>query len=94
MEDKKKVGLIVTIVTVLLCGCPGLCALVFGAMMAAGRNLEQYGWEVEGNPAAVGIPAICVGIIFVLIPIAAGVYTLMQNKKAAEVEKVDVPPAL
>ena len=72
----------------------GLCALVFGAMMAAGRNLEQYGWEVEGNPTAVGIPAICVGLIFILIPIAAGVYTLMQNKKEKVVEEVEVPPAL
>lgn len=92
MEDKKKVGLIVTIVTVLLCGCPGLCGLVWGGMMVFLPNVE--GAEVTGNPLAVGIPAICLSVIGILIPIAAGIYTLQQKKKAEAVIDVDVPPAI
>lgn len=92
MEDKKKVGLIVTIVTVLLCGCPGLCGLVWGVMMVAVPNFE--GAEVTGNPVAVGIPAICLSIIGIVIPIAAGIYTLQQKKKEEAVEEMEVPPAI
>ena len=96
MDDKKKVGLIVTLVTVFLCGCPGLCGLLWGTIMVAVPSMDNA--EVTGNPVAVGIPAICLSVILILIPIAAGVYTLMQKKKAdefqAEVEDLEVPPAI
>ncbi|MGD2026381.1 MAG: hypothetical protein PVI99_01075 [Anaerolineales bacterium] len=95
MEDKKRVGLIVTIVTVLLCGCPGLCAIAFGAMVSTmGYDLENWGWDVSGNPQAVAIPAICIGALMVLIPVAAGVYTLVQSRKEKQIEDVEVPPAI
>jgi len=97
MEDKKKVGLIVTIGTVLLCGCPGLCALATGTLFSFGYDLENYGFDVSGNPQAVAIPMICVGALMLLIPIAAGIYTLVQSRKAAEnkdIEDIEVPEPL
>ena len=95
MQDRSRVGLIVTIVTVFLCACPGLCAIVFGATVSTmGYDLENYGWDVSGNPQAVAIPAICIGTLLVLIPLAAGVYTWTQSRKKAEIEDVEVPPAL
>ena len=33
MQDKQKVGLIVTLVTAFTCACPGLCAIAFGVML-------------------------------------------------------------
>ena len=95
MQDRKKVGLIVTLVTVFLCGFPGICALAFGVMVSTmGYNLENYGWDVTGNPQAVAIPAICIGAIMVLIPLAAGIYTFVQSRKTAETSDIKVPPAL
>lgn len=94
MEDKKKLGLIITIVTVLLCGCPGLCAMAFGAMMAMGNNLENYGWDVSGNPTAVGIAFLCLSVVMIAIPVAAGIYTYMQSRKEKVVEDIEVPPGL
>ena len=95
MEDKQKVGLIVTIVTVLLCGCPGLCAIVYGTMMATSSS---WATEVTGNPEAFGIPSICIGAIMLLIPIAAGIYTIMQRRKKNDLEVVEedieIPPAI
>jgi len=92
MQDRKKVGLIVTLVTVFLCGFPGICALAFGVFFSF--DLESFGWNVTGNPRAVAIPAICIGAILILIPLAAGIYTFMQSRKTAEVSDVEVPPAL
>ena len=94
MDDKKRIGLIVTIGTVLLCGCPGLCILASGALFSFGYDLENYGFDVNGNPQAVAIPMICVGVIMLLIPLAAGIYTVMQNRKMREVEDIDVPDPL
>lgn len=92
MEDKKRLGLIITIVTVLLCGCPGLCSLAFGAMTAAG-NVDVG----SSSPAWVGIFTLCVGLMMIAIPVAAGIYTLMQSRKEKDIENIEdieVPPAL
>ncbi len=97
MEDKKKLGMILTIAAVLLCGCPGLCMIIGGATFAQGYNLEQYGWDVTGDPAAFtgfGIAGICVGVIGILLTIGAIVYWVLQSRKAKEVVDVDVPDPL
>jgi len=91
MEDKKKLGMILTIVAVLLCGCPGLCALSGGVLFATGRSL---GAEVTGNPEAFAIPMICVGLLGILLTIGAGVYWFMQSRKVKEdesLEDIEVP---
>ena len=93
MDDKKRVGLIVTIGTVLLCGCPGLCILASGAMFSFGFN-PQSGFNGSVNPQAVAIPMICVGILLLLIPLAAGIYTIVQSRKAEEIENIEVPDPL
>ncbi len=93
MDDKKKVGLIVTIGTVLLCGCPGLCILASGAMFSFGFD-PQNGLNGSVNPQAVAIPMICVGILMLLIPLAAGIYTIVQSRKSVEIEDIEVPDPL
>ena len=97
MEDKKKVGMIATIVTVLLCGCPGLCMIVFGATFSMGSGLEDYGWDVTGDPGAFtgfGIAGICLGVLGILITVGAGVYWFVQSRKNDEIEEVEVPDPL
>ena len=90
MDDKKRIGLIVTIGTVLLCGCPGLCILASGALFSFGYD---PGFDIGSSPR-VAIPMICVGVIMLLIPLAAGIYMIMQNRKQKEVEDIDVPDPL
>lgn len=93
MEDKKKVGLIVTAVTAVLCGCPGLCLLVFGALTAAGSDyVNTYGY----NNNFFGIVMVCFGLLMGVIPVGAGIYTFLQSRKEepAEVIEEDLPPAI
>lgn len=93
MDDKKRIGLITTIATVLLCGCPGLCILASGAMFSFGFD-PQTGFNGSVNPQAVVIPMICVGLLLLLIPLAAGIYTIVQSRKADEIEDIEVPDPL
>jgi predicted MFS family arabinose efflux permease len=98
MEDKKKVGLIVTAVTAALCGCPGLCLLVFGASMTAGGSVPSEYVDTSGNPVVVGVSILCFGLLMVAIPIGGGVYTFLQSQQEKETvedeEITEIPPAI
>ncbi|MEW6569034.1 MAG: hypothetical protein AB1449_12885 [Chloroflexota bacterium] len=92
--DRKTGGIIATLAATLFCGCPGLFACLFGALTAAGfgtwtgsLGLEQYS---DNIPSGYGIGLICLGLLFVLIPILVGFLTL-RRKPQPTVE--DIPPA-
>jgi len=44
--DKKTTGIVATVATSLLCGCPGLFLCIFGAVTAAG--VMPYTTELNG----------------------------------------------
>jgi hypothetical protein len=92
--DKKTTGIIATVVTSLLCGCPGLFLCLGGALTAAG--VGTYTTEILGTnsagrtPPLYGFGGLCLGIVLIAIPIVVGVLTL-RNKPAAKAD--EVPPA-
>jgi hypothetical protein len=94
MESKKNVGLIVTAVTAVLCGCPGLCLLVFGVLTAADSDLVN----TSGDYQLLGIGMICFGILMALIPVGGGIYTFLQSQKESAAEEIEdieeIPPAI
>jgi hypothetical protein len=96
MEDKKQVGLIVTAVTVVLCGCPGLCLLLFGVLTMADSDLI----DTSGNYELLAAAMICFALLMMVIPIGAGVFTFLQaqKEKESEIEEIEeieeIPPAI
>ncbi len=89
--DKKTTGIIATVATTLLCGCPGLFLCLFGALSTAGLGTFNLNERAGGIPRGVGISILCVGILFVVIPIAVAFFTL-RTKKTPEVLPVETPP--
>ncbi len=93
--DRRTVGIIATVATVLLCACPGLFLCLFGGLTAAGQG--KYTSDVLGSSGAgqispgVGIALLCVGIIFIAIPIVVGFFTLRKKPESTDVG--GVPPA-
>jgi len=91
--DKKTTGLIATIATALLCGCPGLIGLCFGATsvlagMMPGADIDVFG---SGDPAAattMGFVFLCLSVIFIAIPVVVGVVTLRKKPD----DDAEVPP--
>jgi len=86
--DKKTVGIIATIMAVFLCGCPGLCLFLFGAIAATGLMpyTSNFPYTSDfGNPYSETVPSylgfmgLCLGLIFIAVPIVVGVLTL-RNK--------------
>lgn len=92
--DRKTGGIIATVLTTLLCGCPGLFTCLLGLLTALGAGtwtgtlgVEEYTGQI---PAGSGYVMICLGLVFVLIPILVGFFTLRRKPQPAAEE---VPPA-
>lgn len=86
--DKKTVGIIATVATTLVCGCPGLFLCIFGAITAAG--VMPYTTEFNGVtdsgviPSSYGFGMLCVALIFIAIPIVVG-FLMLRNKPEDEI---------
>jgi hypothetical protein len=82
--DKKQVGLIATIATVLLCGCPGLFGLCMGttsifASFVPDADIDVFGSNDPAAATTMGFVFLCLSVIFIAIPIVVGVVTLRKK---------------
>ena len=82
--NNKNTGMIATVAALLLCGCPGLFMCLFGALTASGNGTFNDASLAPG----VGVALICVALIFILIPVGVGFFTLRKKPEAAK----DVTP--
>ena len=97
--DKRTAGIIATVAAVVLCGCPGLFSLCWGALAAfvsfvPGANIDIGGSNDPRSALVTGIGALCVGVLFIAIPFVVGYFTL--RRRGTEVIDVNepLPPAL
>lgn len=77
----RQTGLILTIASAVLCGCPGLFSCFFGLIASVVSFVPNADIDIAGSsdPMAalgMGVGAICSGIIFVVIPIALWFFTV------------------
>jgi hypothetical protein len=71
----RQTGLIVTIVSALLCGCPGFFSCFWGAIASAVSFIPGADIDIGGSSDPMmalisGLVAIVLGLIFVAIPVA------------------------
>ncbi len=98
--DKRTQGIVATIVSVLLCGCPGICLCLFGAVTAAGfmpYDVTLNGQTTTGTmPAYFGIIGLCVAVLLIAIPVVVGFLTLRNKPAPAPTAGPNepLPPAL
>ena len=96
-SDKRTVGLVATAITAVICGCPGLISLCFGAMFALTGSIPGADIDIGGSsdPAAaigLGVGGICVGLLLVAIPAAVGFF-MLRNRAPAPAPAAPRPPA-
>jgi len=79
---KRTPAIILTLVSILLCGCPGLavCALSAYALTPNSQLLQNIG--ISGSSPAASIAGIVVALVLILIPIVVGIITLRKPKAA------------
>ena len=90
--NNKNTGMIATIATALLCGCPGLLALCWGSLSAVisfvpGADINIGGSSDPSSALFAGLGTLCVGLLFIAIPVAVGFFTLRKKPESSvEVE--------
>jgi hypothetical protein len=80
--DRRTTGIIATVVATMLCGCPGLCLLVFGAVsMVVPFTYTDFNGDTfrETLPAGWGIAGLCLALLFIAIPVVVAFLTLRRR---------------
>ncbi len=94
--DNRTKGIIATVASVILCGCPGLFFCLFGAFTATGNmpfNTELNGVTNSGTlPPTAGYVLLCFSLILIVIPIVVGFLTL-RSKPGVSSNNEPIPPA-
>ena len=95
--DTKTKGIVATIASVVLCGCPGLFMCIFGAVTASGSmpfTTELNGVSNSGTLSpTIGFVLLCLSLIFIVIPIAVGFFMLRKKPEADAVSNNEpLPP--
>ncbi len=88
-------GIIATLAAVVLCGCPGLLMCIFGAVGATGTPFSTEVNGVTGSApmsTPLAIALLCGALIFMLIPVVVGFFTLRSKPEPAVVSG-PLPPA-
>lgn len=93
--QNRTTAIILTVASVLLCGCPALIACIFGALIAFGMpfNTTVNGYtSTQTFPVGYGIGLLCLAVILIIIPIVVGVLTLRKKKTLPPPPPADVLP--
>ncbi len=83
--DKRTLAIVVTVVAVLFCACPGLIGLLMGGMFAVvsavpGADIDVFG---SSDPVAArnfGVGSICISLVFLLIAAGAIFWAWRRNR--------------
>ena len=79
--DKRNLGIIVTIITILLCGIPGLASLCLAALFVIGGPV----FEKNSSDLFIRLSLLCIGLVSIAIPVVVGVLTL-RNRASKSVK--------
>jgi len=88
-------AIVITVVTALLCGCPGLALAALGVMAAFGSQMPEVMVQNPNSPQDVLLGAgmfICIGGLLILIPVIAGILSFRFAKPSEPGINEPLPP--
>jgi hypothetical protein len=91
--ENKTAGIVITVISILICGCPGLFMCLLGAGIVAGFGTWTLNEQIGTIPSSYGLPIACVGILFIVIPIAIGFFMLRRKHDHNITPNEPIPPA-
>ncbi len=102
MENETKrntAAVIATIISVLLCGLPGLFAMCMGTLFAViglipGAEIDFFGSTEPRRVVMAGLAVLCLGVIFVAIPLIVWAVTLRKKPQEKSATEEPIPPAI
>ncbi len=91
----KTTAIIITIVTALLCGCPGLVLAGIGVMAALGSQMPEVMAQNVNTPQDVLLGSgifVCFGGLMILIPVIVGFLSIRYAKSGEPNMDEPMPP--
>ena len=92
--DKKTIGILTVVSTTILCCLPGMAGLCFGSLALLGSFLPGDAIPTEDSTLVAGISVMILGLslVFIAIPIGAGIWTWRSHKsEAIRMEQLLIP---
>ncbi|HSL28997.1 MAG TPA: hypothetical protein VK900_07345 [Anaerolineales bacterium] len=101
MNFSRNTNMVATLVATVLCGCPGLFGLCFGAttLLAGnmpGAQIDIFGRTDQASATSMGFLALCLSLIAIAMPVIIWFVTRRKGTIASierEIQREDVPPA-
>jgi choline-glycine betaine transporter len=90
-------AVIITIVAILFCACPGLAFLCFGFTgFFDYYAFQSYVFGITDKTTADiwGITGICLGICFILFAVIVSFFVLRKNKDTSQNSNEPIPPTI
>jgi membrane protein implicated in regulation of membrane protease activity len=91
--SNRNTGILAMLASILLCGCPGLFLCVFGLALAFGGGTFSLNDRSGSIPPTYGFVFLCLSLILILIPVAAGFFALRNRPTAVPGNDEPLPPA-
>ncbi len=87
MNNNRTLWIIVTVVTAVFCCCAAIFSGVFGGLIASGTPFDVTDTSgitsKQTFPAPIGYVLLCLTVLFILVPIAVGFFTLRKKPETA-----------
>lgn len=90
--QNRTLGIIITVITALICGCAGFFSCVWGFIIASGQPIDVTTNGVttpQTLSPTIGYVLLCLSVLMILVPVVVGFITLRRKPEVAE----EVPPA-
>jgi hypothetical protein len=89
--QNRNLGIILTVVTALACGCASIISCVFGFLISTGTpfDVTSGGSTTQQTfPTTIGYVLLCLSVLMILVPVAVGFFTLRKKPEVID----EIPP--
>jgi hypothetical protein len=90
--QNRTLGIVLTVVTALACGCASIFSCVWGFLIASGQPIDVTSSGVTTQQVmspTIGYVLLCLTLLMIMVPVAVGFFTLRAKP---EVNTSEPPP--
>lgn len=83
--QNRTLGIVITVVTALACGCASIFSCVWGFLIASGQPISVTSNGVSTQQVlepTIGYVLLCLTLLMILVPVAVGFFTLRRKPGA------------
>ncbi|HEX2990513.1 MAG TPA: hypothetical protein VHO49_07525 [Anaerolineales bacterium] len=83
--QNRTLGIVLTAVSAFICGCAGLFSCIWGGLIATGTPIDVTSNGITAPQTfspTIGYALVCLSLLFLLVPVGVGFFTLRKRDTA------------